>query len=182
VPDDSNPSGYVEHAFAVPAGSLPAPSPAWSIGDIESRSTILLNSDHGAWLNGLLATTGVQPVWASRWEGVAAALEPMLGLIAPLPVVEFSRHQDVPALHCARIDARRVKIDVLNKLYPTQAIVWIDHLVTQSRIGRAHGGHAGRWRYYQHVDGFTGLTLADIAQVDAFIAWVTKQRDLRSLL
>jgi len=163
------------------AGLLPA-SPLIPAGArVDLPGTVRLNPDHGAWINRLLATAGVQPVWASTWERAASVIEPTLGLSVPLPVVEFSQRHDVPAWNRTRIDARSVKIDVLNALYPDQPLVWIDDLITQSRVGRLRGTHGGPRRRYQHVDPFTGLTASDIAQVDAFIAWAAQQPQGRDL-
>ena len=168
--------GYVEHELRIAPALLPSRTRAWTTSDIHARRSVRLNPAHGDWLNTLIASPGVQPVWASRWERAASLLEPLLELDAALPVVEFSRHAHLPIWQRINVCERQAKIGVLDQLYPTQPIVWIDHVIPRSRIGRARhgrGGNAGRtgtWRYYHHVDAFLGLTRTDMACVDTFIA------------
>ena len=165
--------GYIEHPFAVPRSLVPARTRAWTTHDIAFRTTVALNPRHGQWINGLLETPGVQPVWASRWEHATTLLEPMLELSASLPVVEYSRHPGLAIWQRVNVNERQAKIAVLNELYPAQSIVWIDHVIPRSRVGHTRNGRNGRvgaWRCYQHVNAFAGLTVADTARADAFLA------------
>ena len=173
--------GYIEHPLAVPRSLVPCRTRAWTTNDIRTRTSVRLNSGHGQWINTLLETPGVQPVWASRWERAATLLEPMLELTAPLPVVEYSRHLDLAIWNRVNVNERHAKIGVLNELYPAQVIVWIDHVIGRSRVGHTRNGRNGRvgpWRCYQHVNAFAGLTFADTARVDAFLASMTTMINL----
>lgn len=172
--------GYSEHRLVVPRSLAPGRTRAWTTNDIRSRTSVRLNPRHGQWINALLETPGVQPVWASRWERAATLLEPLLEVTATLPVVEFSRHPGLSIWERVSVNERQAKIGVLNELYATQSIVWIDHVVPRSRVGHTRNGRNGRvgpWRCYQRVNAFAGLTVADTLRVDAFLASIARVID-----
>ena len=72
---------------------------------------------------------------------------------------------------------------MLNEVYPEQVIVWIDNVIPRSRVGHTRNGRngpIGPWRCYQHVNAFTGLTFADTARVEAFLAAMTTMITLKA--
>src|SRR5256885_3202546 len=74
-------NGFGAHELLLPADVLPDSPLIRGYGLHDLMLTVHVNPVlHGGWINRLLATPGIEPVWATTWERAVALLEPLLCL------------------------------------------------------------------------------------------------------